>query len=165
MNCSIIGVAAAAGACAGEAVSIWISVSSFNVSSKKKSPVLIGDLQRLSVALIPNSPQKQTASGEETRSMASGSKPEHLGPSVSTQEALEFHAAGRPGKLEINPTKPMATQRDLSLAYSPGVAAPVLAIADDPSRAFDYTSRGNMVAVISNGSSLLGLGYLGALAS
>ncbi|RUM98550.1 NADP-dependent malic enzyme [Pseudaminobacter arsenicus] len=97
--------------------------------------------------------------------MASGNKPENLGPSVSTQEALEFHAAGRPGKLEINPTKPMATQRDLSLAYSPGVAAPVLAIADDPSRAFDYTSRGNMVAVISNGTSILGLGNLGALAS
>ena len=97
--------------------------------------------------------------------MASGSKSENLGPSVSTQEALEFHAAGRPGKLEINPTKPMATQRDLSLAYSPGVAAPVLAIADDPSRAFDYTSRGNMVAVISNGTSILGLGNLGALAS
>ncbi|MGB3388698.1 MAG: NADP-dependent malic enzyme [Pseudaminobacter sp.] len=97
--------------------------------------------------------------------MASGSKSEALGPSVSNQEALEFHAMGRPGKLEINPTKPMATQRDLSLAYSPGVAAPVLAIADDESRAFDYTTRGNMVAVITNGTSILGLGNLGALAS
>ncbi len=87
------------------------------------------------------------------------------GPSVSTQEALDFHASGRPGKLEISPTKPMATQRDLSLAYSPGVAAPVKAIAEDPSRAFDYTARGNLVAVISNGTSILGLGDLGALAS
>ena len=87
------------------------------------------------------------------------------GPSVSPQEALDFHSAGRPGKLEISPTKPMATQRDLSLAYSPGVAVPVKAIAEDPSRAYDYTSRGNMVAVISNGTAILGLGNLGALAS
>ena len=87
------------------------------------------------------------------------------GPSVSAEEALEFHAMGRPGKLEIVPTKPMATQRDLSLAYSPGVAVPVKAIAEDPSRAFDYTTRGNMVAVISNGTAILGLGNLGALAS
>jgi malate dehydrogenase (oxaloacetate-decarboxylating)(NADP+) len=87
------------------------------------------------------------------------------GPSVSAQEALEFHASGRPGKLEISPTKPMATQRDLSLAYSPGVAVPVRAIAEDPSRAFDYTTRGNLVAVISNGTAILGLGNLGALAS
>ncbi|WP_274423558.1 NADP-dependent malic enzyme [Chelativorans sp. YIM 93263] len=86
-------------------------------------------------------------------------------PSVSPQEALDFHAMGRPGKLEINPTKPMATQRDLSLAYSPGVAVPVQAIADDPDRAFDYTTRGNLVAVVSNGSAILGLGNLGALAS
>ncbi|MCA0014188.1 NADP-dependent malic enzyme [Mesorhizobium sp. B292B1B] len=92
-------------------------------------------------------------------------KTENNGPSVSAQEALEFHAMGRPGKLEIVATKPMATQRDLSLAYSPGVAVPVLAIAEDPSRAFDYTSRGNMVAVISNGTAILGLGNLGALAS
>lgn len=85
--------------------------------------------------------------------------------SVTEQEALDFHARGRPGKLEIAPTKPMATQRDLSLAYSPGVAVPVKAIADDPSRAYDYTTRGNMVAVISNGTAILGLGNLGALAS
>ncbi|NMG37902.1 NADP-dependent malic enzyme [Chelativorans sp. ZYF759] len=91
--------------------------------------------------------------------------PERSGPSVSQQEALDFHASGRPGKLEITPTKPMATQRDLSLAYSPGVAVPVLAIAEDPARAFDYTTRGNMVAVISNGTAILGLGNLGALAS
>jgi len=87
------------------------------------------------------------------------------GPSISDDEALEFHATGRPGKLEINPTKPMATQRDLSLAYSPGVAVPVKAIAEDPSRAFDYTTRGNMVAVITNGTAILGLGNLGALAA
>jgi len=97
--------------------------------------------------------------------MASGNKSDNAGPSVSAQEALDFHANGRPGKLEINATKPMATQRDLSLAYSPGVAVPVLAIAEDPSRAFDYTTRGNMVAVISNGTAILGLGNLGALAS
>ncbi len=85
--------------------------------------------------------------------------------SVTDQEALDFHSQGRPGKLEISPTKPMATQRDLSLAYSPGVAVPVKAIAADPSKAYDYTTRGNMVAVISNGTAILGLGNLGALAS
>ena len=84
---------------------------------------------------------------------------------VTDQEALDFHARGRPGKPEINPTKPMATQRDLSLAYSPGVAVPVKAIAEDPSRAFDYTAKGNLVAVISNGTAILGMGNLGALAS
>ncbi|MBC8051033.1 MAG: NADP-dependent malic enzyme, partial [Chitinophagales bacterium] len=81
------------------------------------------------------------------------------------QEALQFHAMGRPGKLEIVPTKPMATQRDLSLAYSPGVAVPVEAIAENPSLAYDYTCKGNLVAVISNGTAILGLGNLGALAS
>lgn len=84
---------------------------------------------------------------------------------VTDQEALEFHARGRPGKLEIIPTKPMATQRDLSLAYSPGVAVPVHRIHEDPNLAFDYTTRGNLVAVISNGTAILGLGNLGALAS
>ncbi|AOF93515.1 NADP-dependent malic enzyme [Sinorhizobium sp. RAC02] len=92
-------------------------------------------------------------------------KTHSAGPSVTAAEALEFHAMGRPGKIEITPTKPMATQRDLSLAYSPGVAEPVKAIAEDPSKAFDYTTRGNMVAVISNGTAILGLGNLGALAS
>ena len=87
------------------------------------------------------------------------------GVSVTDQEALEFHSRGRPGKLEIIPTKPMATQRDLSLAYSPGVAVPVRRIAEDPNAAFDYTTRGNLVAVISNGTAILGLGNLGALAS
>src|ERR671921_2511636 len=89
----------------------------------------------------------------------------HARPTFTDQEALLFHSQGRPGKLEIVPTKPMATQRDLSLAYSPGVAVPVLAIADNPSCAFDYTTRSNMVAVISNGTAILGLGNLGALAS
>ncbi|MBZ0229644.1 MAG: NADP-dependent malic enzyme, partial [Bauldia sp.] len=87
------------------------------------------------------------------------------GPSVTDQEALDFHSQGRPGKIEIVATKPMATQRDLSLAYSPGVAVPVKAIAEDPQKAFDYTTRGNLVAVISNGTAILGLGNLGALAS
>jgi len=86
-------------------------------------------------------------------------------PTFTDQEALQFHAQGRPGKLEVVPTKPMATQRDLSLAYSPGVAVPVLAIAENPACAFDYTTRSNMVAVISNGTAILGLGNLGALAS
>src|SRR6187401_2011735 len=93
------------------------------------------------------------------------SRPAKAGPSFTDKEALDFHSQGRPGKIEITPTKPMATQRDLSLAYSPGVAVPVKAIAADPSKAFDYTSRGNLVAVISNGTAILGLGNLGALAS
>jgi malate dehydrogenase (oxaloacetate-decarboxylating)(NADP+) len=80
-------------------------------------------------------------------------------------EALDFHARGRPGKLEIIASKPMATQRDLSLAYSPGVAVPVRAIAENPTCAYDFTSKGNLVAVISNGTAILGLGNLGALAS
>ncbi|MEM7566888.1 MAG: NADP-dependent malic enzyme, partial [Pseudomonadota bacterium] len=86
-------------------------------------------------------------------------------PSFTDREALDFHQHPQPGKLEMQATKAMATQRDLSLAYSPGVAIPVQAIADDPDAAFDYTARGNMVAVISNGTAILGLGNLGALAS
>jgi len=86
-------------------------------------------------------------------------------PQFTDQEALQFHSQGRPGKLEVVATKPMATQRDLSLAYSPGVAVPVLAIADDESRAFDYTTKGNFVAVITNGTAILGLGNRGALAA
>jgi malate dehydrogenase (oxaloacetate-decarboxylating)(NADP+) len=81
------------------------------------------------------------------------------------QEALQFHSQGKPGKLEITPTKPLTTQRDLSLAYSPGVAVPVLAIARDPQLAYDYTNKGNMVAVVSNGTAILGLGNLGAMAA
>ena len=83
----------------------------------------------------------------------------------SEREALLFHSEGRPGKIEIIASKPMATQRDLALAYSPGVAVPVLAIAEDPATAYDYTAKGNLVAVISNGTAILGLGNLGALAS
>ncbi len=83
----------------------------------------------------------------------------------SEREALFFHSTGRPGKIEIIASKPMATQRDLSLAYSPGVAVPVRAIADDPATAYDYTAKGNLVAVISNGTAILGMGNLGALAS
>ena len=81
------------------------------------------------------------------------------------EEALRFHYEGRPGKLEIVPTKPLNTQRDLALAYSPGVAVPCLAIQDRPDSAYDYTNKGNLVAVISNGTAVLGLGNLGALAS
>ena len=83
----------------------------------------------------------------------------------TTREALFYHETIRPGKIEIIASKPMATQRDLSLAYSPGVAAPVEAIAEDPKLAAKYTARSNLVAVISNGSAILGLGNLGALAS
>jgi malate dehydrogenase (oxaloacetate-decarboxylating)(NADP+) len=86
-------------------------------------------------------------------------------PTFTDQEALLFHSQGRPGKLEVVATKPMATQRDLSLAYSPGVAVPVLAIAADEGRAFDYTTKGNFVAVITNGTAILGLGNRGALAA
>ena len=81
------------------------------------------------------------------------------------EDALAFHRYPTPGKIAVTATKPMATQRDLSLAYSPGVAVPVLAIAADPDAAYDYTSKGNLVAVISNGTAILGLGDLGALAS
>ncbi|MDA9853324.1 NADP-dependent malic enzyme [Candidatus Pelagibacter sp.] len=81
------------------------------------------------------------------------------------KEALEFHSLNKPGKIEINSSKPMTTKRDLALAYSPGVAVPVQAIADNPETAYDYTSKGNLVAVISNGSAILGMGNLGALAS
>ena len=80
-------------------------------------------------------------------------------------EALAFHKYPTPGKIAVVATKPMATQRDLSLAYSPGVAVPVRAIAENPDLAYDYTSKGNLVAVISNGTAILGLGDLGALAS
>src|SRR5579871_4093352 len=104
-----------------------------------------------------------------TRAMASQKDGRNGGranrPTFTDQEALLFHSRGRPGKLEIIATKPMATQRDLSLAYSPGVAAPVKAIHADPSTAFDYTTRGNMVAVITNGTAILGLGNLGPLAA
>jgi len=82
--------------------------------------------------------------------------------STLEREALEMHASGRPGKLEIRATKPLTTQRDLTLAYSPGVAAPCLEIAKDPAKAYDYTAKGNLVAIASNGTAVLGLGDLGA---
>ena len=84
---------------------------------------------------------------------------------LTDQDALDFHSQGQAGKIKITPSKPLTTQRDLSLAYSPGVAIPCLEIAKDPNTAYDYTAKGNFVAVISNGTAVLGLGNLGALAS
>ena len=98
-----------------------------------------------------------------TEMSRSGEGDDHI--SVTDEEALELHSSGRPGKIEITPTKPLTTPRDLSLAYSPGVAAPCLEIQKNPAKAFDYTARGNLVAVISNGTAVLGLGNLGALAA
>ena len=92
-------------------------------------------------------------------------KDKKSGESYDDKEALRFHAEGKPGKIAISATKPMETQSDLSLAYSPGVAAPVIAISDKPETVYDYTSKGNLVAVISNGSAILGLGNLGSLAA
>ena len=83
---------------------------------------------------------------------------------VTKQEALDYHKYPRPGKIEVIPTKPYATQADLALAYSPGVAYPCLDIKDDPDKVYDYTDKGNLVAVISNGTAVLGLGNIGALA-
>jgi len=90
---------------------------------------------------------------------------DHSAARVTDEEALLFHSSGKPGKLEITATKPLTTQRDLTLAYSPGVAIPCLAIERDPALAYDYTAKGNMVAVISNGTAVLGLGDIGALAA
>ena len=84
---------------------------------------------------------------------------------ITPEEALAYHMEPRPGKFEVIASTPMATQRDRALAYSPGVAVPVQAIADHPETAYDYTTKGNMVAVISNGTAILGMGNLGALAS
>src|SRR3954470_16506651 len=81
------------------------------------------------------------------------------------QDALDYHSQGRPGKIEVIPTKPHSSQRDLSLAYSPGVAEPCLEIEKNPEDAYKYTAKGNLVAVISNGTAVLGLGNIGALAS
>src|SRR5947209_5052783 len=97
--------------------------------------------------------------------MASKNSGRGTRPTFTDQEALLFHSHPRPGKLEVMATKPMATQRDLSLAYSPGVAVPVLAIASDEALAFDYTTKSNFVAVVTNGTAILGLGNLGALAA
>lgn len=84
---------------------------------------------------------------------------------ITPEDVFKYHSRGRAGKIEVRPTKPLNTQRDLSLAYSPGVAEAVRAIAADPSTAYDYTAKGNLVAVVSNGTAILGLGHLGALAS
>ena len=105
------------------------------------------------------------AAAKRRRIMTETRPPAQERPIVTDKETLLFHSRGRPGKLAIIATKPMATQRDLSLAYSPGVAAPVLAIAGNPSLAYDYTIKGNMVAIITNGTAILGLGDLGALAA
>src|SRR3954466_5910174 len=83
---------------------------------------------------------------------------------IRRNDALEYHRAGRPGKIEVVPTKPLVTQRDLSLAYSPGVAEPCLEIAANPDLAWEYTARGNLVAVVTNGTAVLGLGNIGPLA-
>ena len=83
---------------------------------------------------------------------------------IRKQEALDYHSKGRPGKIEVIPTKATKTQRDLSLAYSPGVAVPCLEIEQSPETAYQYTAKGNLVAVISNGTAVLGLGNIGALA-
>ena len=80
---------------------------------------------------------------------------------IRKKEALDYHSSGRKGKLEIIPTKPHSSQRDLALAYSPGVAEPVLAIAENPDDVYKYTAKGNLVAIISNGTAILGLGNLG----
>ncbi|MEM7295980.1 MAG: NADP-dependent malic enzyme, partial [Pseudomonadota bacterium] len=84
---------------------------------------------------------------------------------ITDEDALAFHMEPQPGKFEVAATVPMTTQRDLSLAYSPGVAVPCAAIAEEPGLAYDYTNKGNLVAVISNGTAVLGLGNLGALGS
>src|SRR4030066_1290912 len=83
---------------------------------------------------------------------------------ITKEEALEYHSKGRKGKIEVIPTKPCSTQRDLSLAYTPGVAEPCLEIEKDPEKAYQYTAKGNLVAVVSNGTAVLGLGNIGALA-
>src|SRR5215218_6296442 len=85
-------------------------------------------------------------------------------PDNNRDEALEYHSGGRPGKIEVVPSKPTATQRDLSLAYTPGVAVPCLEIAADPAAVYKYTAKGNLVAVITNGTAVLGLGNIGAAA-
>src|SRR5881397_3515974 len=84
--------------------------------------------------------------------------------SIRRQEALDYHAQGRPGKIQVSPTKPFRDQRDLSLAYTPGVAEPCREIAANPDEAFRYTIRGNLVAVVTNGTAVLGLGNIGPLA-
>src|SRR6185436_12303891 len=83
---------------------------------------------------------------------------------MKREDALDYHARGRPGKIAVVPTKPLTNQRDLALAYSPGVAEPCLEIKRDPEEAYAYTAKGNLVAVVTNGTAVLGLGNIGALA-
>jgi len=105
------------------------------------------------------------ADGTITPSTSTPSEGQPRTSRVSAEEALALHSSGRPGKLETRISKPLVTARDLSMAYSPGVAEPCLHIQRDPALAYDYTTKGNMVAVVSNGTAVLGLGNLGALAS
>lgn len=91
-------------------------------------------------------------------------KPKYLAMNIENSDALKYHSEGRPGKIEVIPSKPTSSQQDLSLAYSPGVAEPCLAIEKNPQDAYKYTAKGNLVAVISNGTAVLGLGNIGALA-
>src|SRR5579864_5250892 len=84
---------------------------------------------------------------------------------IRREDALAYHASGRPGKIEVSPTKPCSTARELSLAYTPGVAEPCLEIAKDENLSYTYTARGNLVAVISNGTAVLGLGDIGPFAA
>src|SRR5882672_4754029 len=111
------------------------------------------------------SPPIHASFDRKTKETMKGNSMTNPRANITDQEALLFHSQGRPGKIEIRATKPLTTQRDLSLAYSPGVAVPCLRIAADPSLAYDYTAKGNLVAVISNGTAVLGLGDLGAIAS
>src|SRR5436309_2549803 len=104
------------------------------------------------------------ARSQEEATMADGSIDTRTA-HISAEEALALHATGRPGKLETRISKPITTARDLSLAYSPGVAEPCLHIQRDSGLAYDYTAKGNMVAVVSNGTAVLGLGNLGAVAA
>src|SRR2546429_3699759 len=84
--------------------------------------------------------------------------------SIRRQEALDYHSQGRPGKIQVSPTKPFKNQRDLSLAYTPGVAEPCREIAERPEEAYTYTAKGNLVAVVTNGTAVLGVGHIGPLA-
>src|SRR5712692_7722990 len=129
--------------------------------------------ERVTGAVLESVPSLPLTSGKFPRGtrpggqmdMSAKSGGRRARPTFTDQEALQFHQQGRPGKIEVMATKPMATQRDLSLAYSPGVAVPVKAIAENPDRAYDYTAKGNFVAVHTNGTAILGLGNLGALAA
>src|SRR6185436_6534780 len=85
-------------------------------------------------------------------------------PMTKRQDALDYHSNGRPGKIAVVPTKPLTNQRDLALAYSPGVAEPCLEIEKDANLAYKYTAKGNLVAVVTNGTAVLGLGNIGAIA-